>query len=546
MRKIVHLLQSVVLLGVTAASVHAQPVAFAAERENWLRKAADNMPKLTETVKKPQCLVRSEKDPDAFQGWKMVETDGMETLYNQSFKALKEVTVDFGEHLTGYFSFTIGKLNTDADAPLRFRLTFAEVPAELNTPFDPYPGGLSRAWLQDEVVTVMRAPATVTLPRRMAFRYVKIEMLAHSSFDFAITDMQFTAVTSASGTPEELAPTTDPIIAQINRTGLITLKECMQTVYEDGPKRDQRLWIGDLYLESLANTYSFKNHELTRRCLYLLAALADEDGWLHATVFEYPDPHPQTGQHCMDYSLLYGVTLYEYLKATGDRATAEDLWPVVVRQIEFARTYLKDDIYDMDKKPQWWLVFDWKEDLNRHAPMQGLMTFAIDRSYELARMLGREQEVAEWPGVVKAMRKASRKNFYDSKNGVVVSGPDRQVSYLSQVWMILSGTLSQKESVRALEAAFADPASCYPGSPYAYHYLIEAMLHCGMNRQAKELLVDYWGSMIRKGADTFCEVYDPQDAFKSPYNFYPINSYCHAWSCTPVYFINKYKEIFQQ
>ena len=56
-------------------------------------------------------------------------------------------------------------------------------------------------------------------------------MLAHSSFDFAITDMQFTAVTSASGTPEELAPTTDPIIAQINRTGLITLKECMQTVY---------------------------------------------------------------------------------------------------------------------------------------------------------------------------------------------------------------------------------------------------------------------------------------------------------------------------
>ena len=324
MRKIVHLLQSVVLLGATAASVHAQPVAFAAERENWLRKAADNMPKLTETVKKPQCLVRSEKDPDAFQGWKMVETDGMETLYNQSFKALKEVTVDFGEHLTGYFSFTIGKLNTDADAPLRFRLTFAEVPAELNTPFDPYPGGLSRAWLQDEVVTVMRAPATVTLPRRMAFRYVKIEMLAHSSFDFAITDMQFTAVTSASGTPEELAPTTDPIIAQINRTSLITLKECMQTVYEDGPKRDQRLWIGDLYLESLANTYSFKNHELTRRCLYLLAALADEDGWLHATVFEYPDPHPQTGQHCMDYSLLYGVTLYEYLKATGDRETAAE------------------------------------------------------------------------------------------------------------------------------------------------------------------------------------------------------------------------------
>ena len=84
----------------------------------------------------------------------------------------------------------------------------------------------------------------------------------------------------------------------------------------------------------------------------------------------------------MDYSLLYGVTLMEYLKATGDRQTAEELWPVVVRQIEFARTYLKDDIYDMEKQPQWWLVFDWKDDLNRHAPIQGLMTFAIDKSYD--------------------------------------------------------------------------------------------------------------------------------------------------------------------
>ena len=161
-----------------------------------------------------------------------------------------------------------------------------QVPAGLNTPFDPYPGGLSRAWLQDEVVTVMDAPATVELSRRVAFRYVKIELLAWSSFDFAVTGMRFRSVTSASGEPKPLASTADPTIVRINRIGLATLAECMQTVYEDGPKRDRRLWIGDLYLESLANTYSFRNHGLTRRCLYLLAALADEEGLLHATVFE--------------------------------------------------------------------------------------------------------------------------------------------------------------------------------------------------------------------------------------------------------------------
>ena len=515
------------------------------KREAWLQKAAESMPTLVRRDVKPVAIVRSVADATAFQGWRMERTgEAVETLYKESFKPRKEVILDLGDHYTGYFSMKVEHMGLPADAPLRFKLTFAEVPAELNTPFEPYTGSLSRAWLQDEIITVMRLPQTVTIERRLACRYVKIELLAQSYYDFTFSDFNFRAETSAHGDVPALAASADPMIKRINEIGLKTLAECMQTVYEDGPKRDQRLWIGDLYLEALANAYSYKNHDLTKRCLYLLAGLADEEGFLHATVYEYPKPEPQTNQHTMDYSLLYGVALLEYLKETGDRATAEELWPVVKYQIEFARTYLKDFIYDVDKQPSWWLVFDWKDDLNRAAPIQGLMTFAIDKSYELACLLGREAEVKEWPSVVKSMRKASREKYYDKLRGVITSGGG-QVSYLSQVWMILSETLSAKESVRALEYVLSDSTTCYPGSPYAYHYLIEAMLQCGMNDRARELLVSYWGGMIEKGADTFWEVYDPNDDKKSPYGFFPVNSYCHAWSCTPVYFINKYPQIFQ-
>ena len=515
------------------------------KREAWLQKAAESMPTLVRRDVKPIAIVRSVADATAFQGWRMERTgEAVETLYKESFKPRKEVILDLGDHYTGYFSMKVEHMGLPADAPLRFKLTFAEVPAELNTPFEPYTGSLSRAWLQDEIITVMRLPQTVTIERRLACRYVKIELLAQSYYDFTVSDFNFRAETSAHGDVPALAASADPMIKRINEIGLKTLAECMQTVSEDGPKRDQRLWIGDLYLEALANAYSYKNHDLTKRCLYLLAGLADEEGFLHATVYEYPKPEPQTNQHTMDYSLLYGVALLEYLKETGDRATAEELWPVVKYQIEFARTYLKDFIYDVDKQPSWWLVFDWKDDLNRAAPIQGLMTFAIDKSYELACLLGREAEVKEWPSVVKSMRKASREKYYDKSRGVITSGGG-QVSYLSQVWMILSETLSAKESVRALEYVLNDSTTCYPGSPYAYHYLIEAMLQCGMNDRARELLISYWGGMIEKGADTFWEVYDPNDDKKSPYGFFPVNSYCHAWSCTPVYFINKYPQIFQ-
>ena len=543
---------AVALLGfitpVAAQDAHAGDagVWMGDRRAAWLKEAAASMPELRRTEHHPVRIVRSVADSTAFQGWRMEPSEPIEALYASSLKQRRKVIVDMGEHMTGYFSLRVNHTGMPADAPIRLRITFAEVPAELNTPFDPYPGGLSRAWLQDETVTVMRLPATVRIERRVACRYVMIEVLAQSSFDFRVEDITLEAVTSASGEAPALAEGTDPMIRRIYDTGLKTLSECMQTVYEDGPKRDQRLWIGDLYLESLANACSFGNHALTRRCLYLLAALADEDGWLHATVYEYPQPEPQYNQHTMDYSLLYGVALLEYLKATGDMTTARELWPVVARQIEIARTYLKDYLYDMQKQPQWWLVFDWKDDLDRHASVQGLMTFAVERGWELAQMVGRERDVRDWPDLVKRMRRASRRAFYDADAGVVVSGLQRQVSYLSQVWMILSGTLTPKEGARAMTAVLNDPTACRPGSPYAYHYVIEALIACGMRDEAREQLLEYWGGMVGRGADTFWEVYDPMDDCKSPYGFYPVNSYCHAWSCTPVYFINTYKDIFQR
>ncbi|MCD8260457.1 MAG: hypothetical protein LUD15_02305 [Bacteroides sp.] len=49
----------------------------------------------------------------------------------------------------------------------------------------------------------------------------------------------------------------------------------------------------------------------------------------------------------------------------------------------------------------------------------------------------------------------------------------------------------------------------YPGTPYATHFLIEAMIRTGMEEAAARYLEDYWGDMVIRGADTFWEVYDP-------------------------------------
>jgi hypothetical protein len=57
---------------------------------------------------------------------------------------------------------------------------------------------------------------------------------------------------------------------------------------------------------------------------------------------------------------------------------------------------------------------------------------------------------------------------------------------------------------------------------------------------ALALLKSYWGGMIEKGADTFWELYVPTDSSVSSMDDPLINSFCHAWSCSPAYFIRKY------
>ncbi|MFB2121632.1 trehalase family glycosidase [Parapedobacter sp. 2B3] len=520
---------------------------YAGLRDSWLEKARANIPELISTKRYPLRLVEIAHAPEAFQGYAAANARNVNTLYVCPFSKEEPVVLDFGEHLTGTFHFSLRALNRVADAPVKLRFTFGEVPSEVATAFDPYPGSLARGWLQDEEVTVMTMSDTVVLDRRMAFRYVKVEAIGLPNYDFAFSTAYCMATTSASGKPDNLAAGTDPMVAQIDRIGLLTLKECMQTVFEDGPKRDRRLWIGDLYLQSMANMYSFDQQDLTRRCLYLLAGVSDTSGYLYPTLFERPFPHAQRGPFLLEYALLYNATLNAYLDATGDMETAKDLWPVARRQIDIVRDLVGDDgmVNYVQAIKDYWVFFDWNDKLHKEAALQGFMVFALKESYELASRLGKEGEIADVPALTNKLARAALERMYDRKRQLFVGTLDSQLSYASQLWMVLGGVVKGQRARDLLRKVDEQVDAVKPNSPYLYHYYIQALVNSGLHAEAKDRLTAYWGSMVKKGADTFWEVFNEGNDYLSPYGFYPMNSYCHAWSCTPVYFIRKYPAIFQ-
>ena len=109
----------------------------------------------------------------------------------------------------------------------------------------------------------------------------------------------------------------------------------MQSVFEDGPKRDRRLWLGDLRLQALANYETFHNMDLVKRCLYLFAGQTKDNGQVSACLFTEPK-FIVDDTFLLDYSMFFGATLLDYYEASGDKDTLQDLSECAYRQIEIA------------------------------------------------------------------------------------------------------------------------------------------------------------------------------------------------------------------
>jgi hypothetical protein len=512
-------------------------------RTTWLARAAQATPKLQHRTLNPVALVKPVQDSAAFQGWRMVRDAEPATALNRPLVPGDVFILDFGEHLTGYLTLSLRRFDIPVDAPVRLALVFGETPAEVAEPLDPYPGTLARSWMQDETVNIDVVPGEVRLPRRYAFRYVKITVVAASRFGrFGFADLHATAVTTADSRKLRPLNADQADWADLDRVALNTLRDCMQTVFEDGPKRDRRLWLGDLRLQALANYATFRQMDLVKRCLYLLAGTANDDGLVATNAFEQPVP-VRGGDAILDYTALFAPTVLEYLQASGDRKTAEDLWPLVLKQLDFTLGGVgADGLFEPPKK--WWLFVDWHPTLDKQAPEQGIILLSLRATLELARRVGKSAEAAFLPEMITRMEQAARTKLWDEAQGCFVSGPQRQVSWIAQAWLILAGVPTPEQARRAWQRVLSLPEAEKPRSPYAYHYVVEGLIQAGMKAEATRLLRDYWGGMLRKGADTFWEIYVPENELESPYKSHLINSYCHAWSCTPTYFIRQYPVLF--
>ena len=508
----------------------------------FVMKAEGLKKKLIVKKEEPTGLVTVQTDPNAVHGWKCKKVADIDSLDDKAYGKGESLIVDFGDHQVGYLVMKIRPIGSPPDAPLHLRLTFGEMPIEMGEDFATYDGWVSSSWLQQETIHIDVLPHVLQMPRRYSFRYLKIEVLdASPKYAVAFDEIYCETVTSADTRKLSPITTADPLLAEMDRISIKTLQDCMQDIFEDGPKRDRRLWLGDLRLQALANYETFKNYDLVKRCLYLFAAVTDENGQVSSNVFVAPNLIPDD-TYLFDYSSFFPVTLYDYFVATEDLETAKELWPTAYRQIELALERVNENHLVMDDTSgAWWAFIDWHKDLNKQAAAHAILIYAMKRALGLARAVNDEKRATFLDSKIKLMKKAAVEYLWDEKQQFFVSGAERQVSWASQVWMVLAEVFDIEKSSQLIDMLLTERPAIGPVTPYMYHHLIDALIMVDERDVARQVMKEYWGEMIEDGADTFWESYDPKNKNFSPYGNSLINSYCHAWSCTPTYFIRKYK-----
>jgi alpha-L-rhamnosidase len=436
--------------------------------------ADELLPQLQEWDRLPRRLVEFEKDSSKYFGLRAVETSPVEELPSMLWGKGDQFVLDFGIHMVAHLSFHLEGEGTNVDAPCRMRVTFGESPFDVTEDQMSVNTWISTSWLPDETITIDFMPENVSLPRRHSFRYIRFQIIDTSpKYEVKFSNIVCKAVSCVG--PEnriDVYSFEDPLLRSLDQLSVFTLRDCMQTVFEDGPRRDRRLWIGDLRLQALTNYCTFRDYNLVKRCLFMFAALSREDSSLPACLFEKPNLRAAT-DYIVDYDALFGPIVYDYVVASGDVKTGHALWPTIQGSLKMALSHIDPATGAFDpSRTKAWKFLDWEERLDHTAGMHGLLLYSLKSTAALAKLLNIPS--LPYNEEIEKMTNAAGV-FLDKQSGSFVSGEQRQVSHASAAWLTLSGAFPIDVCRKGLQSALELPESVKPLTPYLYHHVCDAL-----------------------------------------------------------------------
>ncbi len=363
-----------------------------------------------------------------------------------------------------------------------------------------------------------------------AFRYVYIEKEPDSSFEEVLMDYEYAPFdTERSGSFR----CSDEELNHIWDVAAYTMDLTTREFFMDGIKRDRWTWSGDAIQSYLMNYYLRFDTECVKRTIRQLRG---------------KDPVTAHVNTIMDYTFYWFKSIYDYYLYTADIAFVREMWPRMVTLMDYVEGRLNEDGMAEGQADDWIFV-DWVDfPMHKRGTLcfeQILLMKAMETMAVCSKLLNIK---TDYRVKSESLRNKIKQTFwsYEQKayyhaieNGKI----NKQITKFANMFAILYGLAYEEERHEIMQSVMLNPVIDPITTPYMRFYELETLCIDGLQEQVLQEMKAYWGGMLREGATSFWEKYNPEEKgaqhlamYGRPYG----KSLCHAWGASPIYLTGKY------
>lgn len=376
-----------------------------------------------------------------------------------------------------------------------------------------------------------------------------VERTARYVFDNSKA-LRYVYVECAGATPAgvsleyEYAPVTyrgsfksnDEELNRIWEIGAYTMHLTTREFFIDGIKRDRWVWSGDAVQSYLMNYYLFFDSECVKRTTWLLRG---------------KDPVTAHTNTIMDYTFYWFIGIYDYYMYTGDRAFVKQIYPRMQTMMEYVlgRTNSRGMVEGMTGD---WVFVDWADGyLDKKGELaveQVLLCKSLETMALCAALAEVEEDIPTYEKLAADLRAKLLPTFWnEAKQAMVhncVEGEQSEaITRYANMFATFFGYLSEEQQQQIKHSVLLNDEILKITTPYMRFYELEALCVLGEQEAVMGEMKDYWGGMLREGATSFWEKYNPTESgtqhlamYGRPYG----KSLCHAWGASPIYLLGRY------
>lgn len=424
--------------------------------------------------------------------------------------------LDYGEELCG--GIEISTFTVAENAYVKIRIRFGESVSEANSTLFVKNSSNDHS-LRDFETTLV--PYSTMRFGRTGFRFVRIDFCDEIALRIKAINAVHTMHTLS---PQYVYGGTDTTVAEIFSVAKHTIDLCMQEYVWDGIKRDRLVWIGDMHPEMLAICTLYGRQKIVERSLDFVREQTPLPGWMNGIPM---------------YSLWWIIILADYHRLTGCsdylRAQAEYL-QALISQIDACVGL--DGVLNF---PKYFIDWPTRGKTDELLGVRALAIWAMKSAADIMHILHMDFSVAE--AVLTRLKKQS-KEIVEAKQVI-------GLKYMA------NGAISDNDK----KLLVRDGAKGI--STFMSYYILKAVADTIDLETAVNMMKEYYGGMLSRGATTFWEDFDIDwlqgsgriDAIPKPdekdlhgdYGDYCYkgfrHSLCHGWSTGVIRFIKEYLDV---